>query len=133
MSNAPNHQPGAPAGSASNENRALDLVINLVGVAAILLMLFAVVGSTSQGAALKIPASAVAPARNAGWVCIGLYILGSLWQSRAWLAQMWRRERTQTGTNLLLQLVLSIAIIGAINWIGTRQHKRWDLTENKQF
>jgi ABC-type uncharacterized transport system involved in gliding motility auxiliary subunit len=133
MSNAPQNQPGSPAGGAGTENRVLDVLINLVGVAAILLMLFAVVGSTSQGAALKIPASAVGPARNGGWVCIGLYILGSLWQSRAWLAQIWRRERTQTGTNLLVQLVLSVAIIGAINWIGTRQHKRWDLTENKQF
>ncbi|MBM3269316.1 MAG: GldG family protein [Candidatus Sericytochromatia bacterium] len=117
----------------SGAAKLLDVAINLVGILAILLMLVAVLGSTPQAAALKIPASAVDPARNAGWVCIGLYILGSAWQSRDWLAKVWSRERTQSGTNLLVQVVLAVAIIGAVNYIGTRNHKRWDVTENKQF
>lgn len=119
--------------SNAGANRALDIVVNAVGVLAILLMVVAVIGTTTWGTALKIPATAVEPIRNAGWVCIGLYILGSAWQSRDWLAQVARRERTQSGANLIIQVVLAVAIIGAINYIGTRNHKRWDLTENKQF
>ncbi len=114
-------------------NRVFDMVVNAIGVLAILLMVVAVIGTTQWGTTLKIPPAAVEPIRNAGWVCIGLYILGSMWQSREWLGQMARRERTQSGANLVLQVVLGIAIIGAINYIGTRNHMRWDLTENKQF
>lgn len=113
--------------------RALDLLLNVVGVLAILLMLVAVIGNTSWGTTLKIPTTWIEPTRNAGWVCIGLYVVGSLWQSRTWLVQVWKRERTQSGTNLLIQVGLAVTIVGAVNYLGTRNHKRWDLTENKQF
>ncbi|MBI6546653.1 MAG: GldG family protein [Cyanobacteria bacterium NC_groundwater_1444_Ag_S-0.65um_54_12] len=114
-----------------NKLRKLDIAINLSGILAVLLMAFTF--AAGNYFTKEIPFVWASYARTAGWVFISLYILGAVYQSREWLWNTARSERAQSGSNLLLQVVLVIAIVGALNYLGTRHHKRWDLTENKQY
>src|SRR4051812_47590589 len=68
-------------------------------------------------------------AAYAGLVCLLIYILRQ-WRDIAKLfTRPQARYRTPTGVSVLV--VLGILI--AINYIGAKQTKRWDLTANKQF
>lgn len=63
----------------------------------------------------------------------GLFIV-LLWvilQSQA--TQWWQQRSTQAGTNALFATLAVIAILGLINFLGTRYHLRTDLTETKLF
>ena len=44
-----------------------------------------------------------------------------------------RIQRLQIGLNLLVQLVLVFFLISAINWIGFRHYKRWDMSRDQKY
>lgn len=73
-----------------------------------------------------------------GVIPLGLIILGSViiglwlvWQNKQ---SHWSGQRsTQASTNALVASVAVLAILGLINFLGTRYHTRIDLTETKLF
>src|SRR5437868_7268061 len=65
----------------------------------------------------------------AGLVCTLLYIL-SQWRE---IGHAFAGRQTRFGTLAAASIVVVLAILAAINYIGTRHNKRWDLTAAKQF
>ena len=65
----------------------------------------------------------------AGLVCLLIYILGQ-WRD---IAKMFTRRQARYGSLTALSVLVVLAILVAINYIGSKQNKRWDLTANKQF
>src|SRR5438093_10223088 len=65
----------------------------------------------------------------AGLVCVLLYTLGQ-WRE---IAKVFARRQTRYGTLAATSVLVVLGILIAINYIGSRQNKRWDLTANKQF
>ncbi|MCL6752098.1 Gldg family protein [Nostoc sp. CCCryo 231-06] len=57
--------------------------------------------------------------------------LGIIWQS--YETNWWKRRSTQAGTNALVATLAVLAILGLINFLGTRYHLRTDLTETQLF
>ncbi|MEH2197687.1 GldG family protein [Nostoc sp.] len=57
--------------------------------------------------------------------------LGIIWQS--YETNWWKRRSTQAGTNALVATLAVLAILGLINFLGTRYHLRADLTESQLF
>ena len=64
-----------------------------------------------------------------GLVCVLLYTL-SQWRE---IGAMFSRRQARYGTLAATSVLVVLAILVAINYIGARQNKRWDLTANKQF
>ncbi|WP_407895137.1 Gldg family protein [Scytonema sp. NUACC26] len=64
----------------------------------------------------------------AGAVVIGLWLL---WQNQQ--NNWWGRRSTQASTNALFATLAVLAILGLINFLGTRYNWRTDLTETKLF
>jgi ABC-type uncharacterized transport system involved in gliding motility auxiliary subunit len=65
----------------------------------------------------------------AGLVCLLIYILGQ-WRD---IAKMFSRRQARYGTLTGVSVLIVLGILVAINYIGARQNKRWDLTTNQQF
>src|SRR5204862_20931 len=65
----------------------------------------------------------------AGLVCILIY-MASQWRE---MADLFRRRQARYGTMAATSVLIVLAILIAVNYIGKQQNKRWDLTENKQF
>ncbi len=65
----------------------------------------------------------------AGLVCTLLYIL-SQWRE---IGQAFAGRQARFGTLAAASIVVVLAILVAINYLGTRHNKRWDLTAAKQF
>jgi gliding motility-associatede transport system auxiliary component len=65
----------------------------------------------------------------AGLVCLLIYILGQ-WRD---IVKMFSRRQARYGTLTGVSVLVVLAILIAINYIGAKQNKRWDLTANKQF
>ena len=65
----------------------------------------------------------------AGLVAVLLYTLGQ-WRE---IAKVFSRRQARYGTLAGTSVLLVLGILAAINYIGARQNKRWDLTANKQF
>ncbi|MBW4641857.1 MAG: Gldg family protein [Goleter apudmare HA4340-LM2] len=65
---------------------------------------------------------------SAGIVISGLWVI---WQS--YQSQWWRRRSTLAGTNVLIATLGVLAIVGLVNFLGTRYHLRVDLTETQLF
>ena len=65
----------------------------------------------------------------AGLVCILIY-MASQWRE---MAELFRRRQARYGTLAATSVLIVLAILIAVNYIGKQQNKRWDLTENKQF
>ena len=42
-------------------------------------------------------------------------------------------QRLQIGLNLLIQLILIFFLISAVNWIGFRHYKRWDMSRDQKY
>ncbi|MBD2506914.1 Gldg family protein [Nostoc muscorum FACHB-395] len=57
--------------------------------------------------------------------------LGIIWQS--YETNWWKRRSTQAGTNAVVATLAVLAILGLINFLGTRYHLRSDLTESQLF
>src|SRR5262245_61330544 len=64
-----------------------------------------------------------------GLACVVLYSLGQWREIASFFGRRQARYGTLAGTSLLVVL----GIIVAVNYIGTKQKKRWDLTANKSF
>jgi ABC-type uncharacterized transport system involved in gliding motility auxiliary subunit len=65
----------------------------------------------------------------AGLVCALAYTLGQ-WRE---IAKVFSRRQARYGTLAGVSILVVLGILVAINYIGARQNKRWDLTVNKQF
>src|SRR6266511_3350125 len=65
----------------------------------------------------------------AGLVCVLIYILG---QWRDFLAFFSKRQ-ARYGTLSIASVLLVLAILAGLNYIASRQHKRWDLTSGQEF
>src|SRR5437773_10613635 len=65
----------------------------------------------------------------AGLVCVLAYTLGQ-WRE---IARIFSRRQARYGTLAATSVLIVLGILVAINYIGARQNKRWDLTANKQF
>jgi ABC-type uncharacterized transport system involved in gliding motility auxiliary subunit len=65
----------------------------------------------------------------AGLVCLLAYTL-SQWRE---IAKVFSRRQAQYGTLTLASVLVVLGILVAINYIGKKQNKRWDLTAAKQF
>jgi ABC-type uncharacterized transport system involved in gliding motility auxiliary subunit len=64
-----------------------------------------------------------------GLVAVLLYTLGQ-WRE---IAKAFSGRQARYGTLSGVSVVVVLAILVAINYIGKKQNKRWDLTANKQF
>src|SRR5262245_5157769 len=65
----------------------------------------------------------------AGLVCVLAYAL-SQWRE---IAKLFARRQARYGTLAGVSILVVLGILVAINYIGSKQNKRWDLTANKQF
>jgi len=65
----------------------------------------------------------------AGLVCVLAYTLGQ-WRE---IAKVFTRRQARYGTLAGVSVLVVLGILIAINYIGAKQNKRWDLTVNKQF
>src|SRR6202165_4525213 len=65
----------------------------------------------------------------AGLVCVLAYTLGQ-WRE---IAKVFTRRQARYGTLAGVSVLVVLGILVAINYIGAKQNKRWDLTVNKQF
>lgn len=108
----------------------LDLVISAIGIAAVVILAGALAGNYFPK---QIPFSVADGMRKAGWVLVGLYALGALWQSRAFLADLGRSKKAQGGANSLVFTVAFLALLGLVNFLGAKYHQRVDVTANKQY
>lgn len=64
---------------------------------------------------------------GAGLVGLGGFL------ARDTLSAWWRARRTQAGMNALVMSLLFIGIVGVLNYLGYRFHKRIDLTGTRQY
>lgn len=65
----------------------------------------------------------------AGLVCLVLYTLGQ-WRE---IIAYFQRRNARYGAIASLSIVIVLGILVAVNYLSTRQNKRWDLTTNKRF
>jgi gliding motility-associatede transport system auxiliary component len=65
----------------------------------------------------------------AGLICVLAYTLGQ-WRE---VAKVFSRRQARYGTLAATSVLVVLGILVAINYIGAKQNKRWDLTVNKQF
>jgi hypothetical protein len=65
----------------------------------------------------------------AGLACVLVYALGQ-WRE---IVSVFGHRRTRYGTLAGVSFLVMLGILIAVNYIGARQNKRWDLTANKQF
>src|SRR5436190_985442 len=65
----------------------------------------------------------------AGLVCVLAYTLGQ-WRE---IGKVFAGRQARYGTLAATSVLAVLGILVAINYIGSRQNKRWDLTANKQF
>jgi len=65
----------------------------------------------------------------AGLICVLAYTLGQ-WRE---IGQAFAGRQARYGTLAATSVLVVLGILIAINYIGSRQNKRWDLTLNKQF
>ena len=65
----------------------------------------------------------------AGLITTALYAL-SQWRD---IGRSFQGRNVKYGSVALGSVLLFLAILVAINWIGSREHKRWDFTQNQQF
>ena len=42
-------------------------------------------------------------------------------------------QRLQIGLNVLVQLILIFFLVTAVNWIGFRHYKRWDVSRDQKY
>ncbi|HUQ89333.1 MAG TPA: Gldg family protein [Vicinamibacterales bacterium] len=65
----------------------------------------------------------------AGLVCVLIYMAGQ-WRD---VATFYEGRGARYGTVSLVSVAVFLAILIAVNYLGTRQSKRWDLTANQVF
>ena len=65
----------------------------------------------------------------AGLACVILYTLGQ-WRD---IVAYFRQRNTRYGALAGASVIIVLGILVAVNYVSTRQNKRWDLTSNKQY
>ena len=65
----------------------------------------------------------------AGLVCIIVYMLGQ-WRD---VVTFYGTRQARYGTVSIVGILVAIGIFAAVNYLGVRQTKRWDLTENQAY
>ena len=65
----------------------------------------------------------------AGLVCILLYMLGQ-WRD---VVTFYGQRQARYGTMSIVGILVALGIFVAVNYLGVRQNKRWDLTENQAY
>ena len=65
----------------------------------------------------------------AGLVCILIYMLGQ-WRD---VVTFYGRRQARYGTISIIGILVAVGIFAAVNYLGVRQTKRWDLTENQAY
>lgn len=65
----------------------------------------------------------------AGLVCILLYMAGQ-WRD---VMSFYGKRQARYGTMSVVSILVAVGIVVAVNYLATRQNKRWDLTENQAF
>jgi ABC-type uncharacterized transport system involved in gliding motility auxiliary subunit len=65
----------------------------------------------------------------AGLVCVLVYMAGQ-WRD---VATFYQGRGAKYGTMSIVSIVVFLAILVAVNYLGTRQSKRWDLTANQIY
>lgn len=65
----------------------------------------------------------------AGLVCILLYMIGQ-WRD---VVSFYGTRQARYGTVSIVGILVAVGIFAAVNYLGTRQSKRWDLTENQAY
>jgi ABC-type uncharacterized transport system involved in gliding motility auxiliary subunit len=65
----------------------------------------------------------------AGLVCILIYMVGQ-WRD---LVSFYGRRQTRYGTISIISILVGLGIVIALNYLSSRQNKRWDLTENQAY
>lgn len=113
-----------------NQKSMLDWAVTAIGAISVLLLAGALAGTYFPK---EIPFSIANGLRIAGWIGVGLYVLGIAWQSREFLLELARSKKAQGGANTLLFSVAFIAVLGLLNYVGAKYHKRFDVTQNKQY
>ncbi|MGE5198562.1 MAG: Gldg family protein, partial [Rhodospirillaceae bacterium] len=64
-----------------------------------------------------------------GLVCVLIYVL-SQWRE---IVAAFSRRQTRLGTLTVASIAIVLGILVAINWLGSRQNKRWDVTKSGEF
>jgi ABC-type uncharacterized transport system involved in gliding motility auxiliary subunit len=64
-----------------------------------------------------------------GLVCILIYFAGQ-WDD---IIAFYGKRQAKYGTVAVVSILVALGIVIAVNYLGTRQSKRWDLTENQAF
>ena len=65
----------------------------------------------------------------AGLGCVLIYTLGQ-WRD---IAKAFQKRQAKYGTVATVSILVVLAILVAINYLASRQNKRWDLTANQAF
>jgi ABC-type uncharacterized transport system involved in gliding motility auxiliary subunit len=65
----------------------------------------------------------------AGLLCILIYMIGQ-WRD---IQSFYSHRQARYGTMSIIGILVGLGIVVAVNYIGTRQSKRWDLTENQAY
>jgi ABC-type uncharacterized transport system involved in gliding motility auxiliary subunit len=65
----------------------------------------------------------------AGLVCILIYMVGQ-WRD---IVDFYGKRQARYGTVSIVSVLVALGIAVAVNYLGTRQNKRWDLTENQAY
>lgn len=65
----------------------------------------------------------------AGLVCVLIYVIGQ-WRE---FVTFFSGRQARYGTLSIVSVIVVLGILAGLNYIATRQNKRWDLTSNKQF
>ncbi len=102
-------------------------ILNIVGWIGMALVLVAV--AVSRVPAFDKYGQYASPLAIAGLVCVLAYS-ASQWRE---FAKMFSRRQARYGTLAATSILVVLGILVAINYIGAKQNKRWDLTANKQF
>ena len=65
----------------------------------------------------------------AGLACILIYMVGQ-WRD---VMSFYDRRQTRYGTISIVSILVGLGIVIAVNYLASRQNKRWDLTANQTF
>src|SRR6185436_7715233 len=65
----------------------------------------------------------------AGLVCVLLYMAGQ-WRD---VATFYQGRGARYGTMSIVSIIVFLAILAAVNYLSTRQNKRWDFTANQVY
>jgi hypothetical protein len=65
----------------------------------------------------------------AGLVCILVYMVGQ-WRD---VVSFYGTRQARYGTVSIIGILVAIGIFAAVNYLGVRESKRWDLTENQAY